>query len=217
MLSTPSIRFLSITWRESPLLPFNHTLVLNTEERIITLIHAGQVAAQCRCSQNAFRLFFLLLHSPLGADYVELLACLHCPESVFRKLLAASPSGQMFTLLAPYTERWQKTLERIARADPSALEKELKIVRRAAKERHGANTLLKKHDFPLRVNPLYRKGYVLVGQPSSHARANNETQPLEQQSIGERRNTDDLDLKLEFDFAVVPQLRTHDYVALSQK
>jgi hypothetical protein len=159
-------KFVSFTAEEVPALAPEHCLLLNVEERIVTMLNAGHVCAQGRFSRSAFRLLGLLLRSPCGAEYVELLACLSCTEAVFRKMLMAASREQAHALLAPQVERWSQHLERAACQGAPALEKELKIVRRALKERSGASTILQKNGFALTIRTLYRKGYLLTRTPA---------------------------------------------------
>jgi hypothetical protein len=163
-----SEKFVRLSCEDLPLLPVGYYLTLNMDEHIVTLLGPGHVYAQGRFSRSAFRIFCLLLKSPNGAEYAELLACLRCSEAFFRKLLASTSHEQMLELLAPHVERWNNHLEQSSRQGKSALEKELKMVRRAAKERHGANTLLKKNGFALTIRPLYRRGYLLDRDSPRH-------------------------------------------------
>ena len=158
-------KFVHLSSEEVPVLPKGHSLMLNASEHIVTLLGPGHVCAQCRFSRSAFRLLFLLLKAPHGADYAELLACLCCSDAVFHKLLVAPSYERMRELLAPQIERWNKHLERTGQQEKTLLEKELKMVRRAVKERHGANTLLEQNGFALRVRAMYRKGYLLTRAP----------------------------------------------------
>jgi hypothetical protein len=156
-------KFVYLSPEDVPALPAEHFLALNADERIVTLLGHGRVCAQCRFSRSAFRLLFVLLRAPYGADYAELLACLRCPETLFRKLLTASSYEQMLEMLAPHIARWHTYLERCSRQ--GSLERELKIVRRAAKERQGVDSVLRKNGFALAVRALYRKGYLLTHAP----------------------------------------------------
>jgi hypothetical protein len=158
-------KFVYLSPEDVPALPAEYFLALNADERIVTLLGHGRVCAQCRFSRSAFRLLFVLLRAPYGADYAELLACLRCSEAVFRKLLMAPSYEQMLEILAPQIARWHKHLERCSNQGQDMLEKELKIVRRAAKERQGVNPVLQKNGFALTVRALYRKGYLLTRVP----------------------------------------------------
>ncbi len=160
-------KFVSFSVEEVPALSADHRLLLNIEERIVTLLGPGHICAQTRFTESAFRLFSLLLRTPEGAEYAELLACLSCPDTVFRKLLLASSHEQALALLAPQVDRWNKRLEQVARQGSSSLERELKMVRRALKERSGAHTVLQKNGFALAVRTLYRKGYLLTRSPTA--------------------------------------------------
>jgi hypothetical protein len=160
-------KFVQFSCGEVPALPAEHSLTLNIDERIVTLLGPGHICAQSQFPRGAFRLLCLLLRAPYGADYAELLACLSCPETVFRRVVNASSHEQALAFLAPQTERWSKHLEYTARQGDAALEKELKMVRRAAKERCGANTVLQNNGFSLTVRALYRKGYLLDRAPDS--------------------------------------------------
>jgi hypothetical protein len=160
-------KFVYLSPEDVPALPSGHFLTLNADERIVTLLGQGRVCAQCHCSRSAFRLLFILLRAPYGADYAELLACLRCSEPVFRKLLTASSYEQVLEMLAPQIARWHTYLERCS--SQGSLEKELKIVRRAAKERQGVNSVLRKNGFALAVRALYRRGYLLTHVPLARA------------------------------------------------
>jgi hypothetical protein len=150
------------SYKEVPALPQGYSLVLNIEEYIVTLLAFDKIRAQCRCSPAAFRILFILARAPYGANYAELLACLCCSEGVFHKVWATSSHEEALALLAPLVERWQRRLEKAALQGQSVLERELKMVRRATKERSGLNTILKKPGFSLSVQALYRKGYQLA-------------------------------------------------------
>jgi hypothetical protein len=158
--------FVHLSHDDVPVLPIGYALTLNIDERIVTLLGAGRIRAQCRCSPSAFRLLFFLLRAPHGADYAELLACLRCSDSVFRKAFTSSSYEQILATLAPQVDRWHRHLEKTALRGKIALEKELKMIRRATKERSGVNTVLKKHGFALTVRALYRKGYLLTRAPT---------------------------------------------------
>lgn len=158
-------KFVYLSPEDVPALPAGYFLTLNADERIVTLLGHGRVCAQCRFSRSAFRLLFVLLRAPYGADYAELLACLRCSEAVFRKLLMAPSYEQMLEILAPQIARWHTHLERCSDQGQDMLEKELKIVRRAAKERQGVNPILRKNGFALTVRALYRRGYLLTRVP----------------------------------------------------
>nr|BBH87498.1 hypothetical protein KTC_22490 [Thermosporothrix sp. COM3] len=149
--------FLHFTAQETLALPAGHILMLNTEERIVTLFHAEYVRAQCRLTYSAMRLLFLLLLAPNGADYAELLACLHSKE---RGLFTATSLTELRERLAPQIHHWSSWLKE---AEPEAVEQALKKVRRVIKERNGLNTLLEKHHFGMTIRVLYGKGYLLTG------------------------------------------------------
>lgn len=158
-------QFVHLSSADVPMLPAGQQLMLNPSERIVTLLGPEHVYAQCRFSSSAFRLLFLLLRAPNGADYAELLAGLNCSEAVFRRLVAATSYEQVLEILAPHIDRWHKHLERSAQQGNAALERELKMVRRAAKERRGVNPILKQNGFSLTVRAMYRKGYLLTRTP----------------------------------------------------
>src|SRR6476660_10658037 len=94
-------QFVYLSPAEVPALPDGFQLMLNAEERIVTLLGPERIYAQCRFSKGAFRLLFLLLRAPHGANYAELLACLRCSEAVFRRLLTTVSHEDVLTLLAP--------------------------------------------------------------------------------------------------------------------
>ncbi|GHO42783.1 hypothetical protein KSX_09460 [Ktedonospora formicarum] len=145
--------------------------MLNADEYLVTLFSATRVHAQARFPRNAFRLLFLLLMVPYGASYAELLACLHCSEPVFHQMLIVSSREEVFSILAPQRDYWQRHLSDLTREDAAILERNLKMVRRAVKERNGINSLLQRHGFALRVSVLHGKGYVLLrDRPEIHSR-----------------------------------------------
>jgi hypothetical protein len=162
---TMRVNFVQFSHQDVSVLPIGYSLTLNIDERIVTLLKDGHIQAQCRCSPSAFRLLFLLLQAPYGASYAELLAGLRCSESVFRQIFFSTSRQQILTTLAPLVDRWNRHLERTERQGKEALEKELKMIRRATKERSGVNAVLKKHGFSLRVQAMYRKGYLLTQAP----------------------------------------------------
>src|SRR5215472_6457923 len=116
-------RYIHFSSKDVPILPAEHSLLLNVEECIVTLLGKGQVCAQCRFPRSAFRLL-LLLKAPYGADYVELLACLRCSEVVFRKLVLASSYEQIGTILAPQIACIRLELEQMVLRGKEQLEKE---------------------------------------------------------------------------------------------
>ena len=81
------------------------------EEQIVTLLSPGAEAilAQSQFPTSAFRAFIVLLKSPRGASYAELLAGLHCSEEVIKLLLAARTTDDVpeFHALAYH---WQEHL-----------------------------------------------------------------------------------------------------------
>ncbi len=162
-------QFVQLNTTDVPALCAGHWLMLNANERIVTLLGPERIYAQCRFSNSAFRLLFLLLRAPHGANYAELLACLRCSDTVFRRLLTTSSHEDVLVILAPQIDRWNKHLERSALQGNAVLERELKMVRRAAKERHGVNALLKQNGFALTVKAMYRKGYLLTRAPTMRA------------------------------------------------
>jgi hypothetical protein len=155
-------QFVQLSSADVPALPIGYCLVLNAHERIITLMGPEHICAQCRVSSSSFRLLFLLLRASHGANYAELLACLRCSETVFRRLLITNSHEDALTILAPQIDRWNKHLEHSAKQGHSILERELKMVRRAVKEPHGVSSVLKKNGFALTVRAMYRKGYLLT-------------------------------------------------------
>ena|SRR6266700_5073495 len=156
------VDFVHLSSDDAHVLSRGEYLMLNAKDRIITLLKPGRIGAQCKLSRSAFRLFFLLLRAPGGADYAEILACLNCSEAVFSKLLAASSYERILEILAPQIQRWNTHLECTGSQSKVLLEKELKIIRRAAKERNGVNTVLLKAGFAMTVKAMYRKGYLLT-------------------------------------------------------
>lgn len=146
-------------------------LVLNLEEHIVTLFWPAteKILAQGRFPPSAFRTLVVLLKSPRGASYAELLAGLHCAEEVLKHLLAARTTDDVpeFQQLSAH---WQEHLKEAASKlgqDPEALERELKPVRWAVKEKRGIQAIARANGFGWRVRGLSRKGYVLLRAPSA--------------------------------------------------
>jgi len=158
-------QFMHLSPAEVAVLPDGHQLMLNVDERIVTQMGPERIYAQCSFPRRAFRLLFLLLRAPYGANYAELLACLLCSETIFRRLLTTTSHEEALTILAPQVDRWHKHLDNCARQGNAILERELKMVRRAVKERHGVSSLLRKNGFALTVKAMYRKGYLLTQTP----------------------------------------------------
>jgi hypothetical protein len=163
-MHTPFVQFSSA---DIAALPTGYCLVLHVNERIATLMGPECIRAQCRFPQSAFRLLFLLLRSPHGANYAELLACLRCSEPLFHRLLTTRSHEDLLTILAPQIDRWHRHLEQSAKQGRAVLERELKVVRRALKEAHGLNAFLQNNGFTLKVEVMYRKGYLLTGVPAT--------------------------------------------------
>lgn len=154
--------FMHFSTTEVPALPAGHRLLLNPNERIVTLMEHERIYAQCHLSNSAFRMLFLLLRAPHGANYAELLACLRCSETVFRRLLTSRSYEDTLSILAPQINLCYKHLEKSAQQGSTVLERELKIVRRAAKEPYGVSGALQRNGFTLTVKAMYRKGYLLA-------------------------------------------------------
>lgn len=157
------------------IIPLGQRLVINREEQIVTLLSPGAEAilAQSQFPTSAFRTFIVLLKSPRGASYAELLAGLHCSEEVIKLLLAARTTDDVpeFHALAYH---WQEHLvaatARVER-DPFALERELKPIRWAVKLKRGVQGIAREKGFGWRVRVMPRKGYVLLRAPTPPAEA----------------------------------------------
>ena len=156
---------------EIRIIPPGQRLVLNLEEHIVTLFWPAteKILAQGRFPPSAFRSLIVLLKSPRGASYAELLAGLHCSEEVLKQLLAARTIDDVpeFQALASH---WQGHLVAATSKldqDPEALERELKPVRWAVKEKRGIQAIARENGFGWRVRGLSRKGYVLLRAPTT--------------------------------------------------
>ncbi len=135
-------------------------LVLNADERIVTLVADQRVLAQSQISRGSFRLLVLLLKSPIGCYYPELFACLYCPDAIFQRVLKA-PADQVAKILDPYIVYWSERLATLAEKGPLAYERELKRVRRLIKDKNSIHAVFQDQGFGLIVRVLYRKGYIL--------------------------------------------------------
>lgn len=156
----------TITSNEVRIIPASQRLVINLAERIVTLIETefAHILAQGQFPPSSFRALILLLKSPNGASYAEILASLHCSDSMIRRLLAARTSDDV-TAFQVEVMRWQDHLaEAAARVakDPEALERELKPARFAVKEKRGIQPIAREAGFGWRVHVLPRRGYILL-------------------------------------------------------
>lgn len=172
-------KLVHLTHNDSRIIQSGQRLVINLEEQIVTLFwpEAETILAQSQFPPAAFRALILLLKSPPGASYAEILACLHSSGDVVRQLLAARSPDDVaeFQVAAMH---WQEhLLEAASRVpkDPEALERELKPVRWAVKERRGIQTISRQKGFGWRVRVLPRKGYILL-RPSPPAQLHPELQ-----------------------------------------
>jgi len=164
-------KLIHLTSDDLRIIPPGQRLVVNLEEHIVTLFWPAteKILAQGHFPPSAFRTLVVLLKSPRGASYAELLAGLHCAEEVLKQLLAARTSDDVpeFQQLASH---WQEHLAEATSKldqDPEALERELKPVRWAVKEKRGIQAIARKNGFGWRVRGLSRKGYVLLRAPTS--------------------------------------------------
>jgi hypothetical protein len=163
-------KLIHLTSDDLRIIPPGQRLVVNVEEHIVTLFWPAteKILAQGHFPPSAFRTLVVLLKSPRGASYAELLAGLHCTEEVLKQLLAARTSDDVpeFQALASH---WQDHLvEATSRLekDPEAWEREVKPVRWAVKEKRGVQAIARKNGFGWRVRGLSRKGYVLLRAPA---------------------------------------------------
>jgi hypothetical protein len=150
-------------------------LAINAEEQIVTLFSPGAdaILAQGQFPPSAFRAFIVLLKSPRGASYAELLAGLNCSEEVIKQLLAARTTDEVseFHTLAYH---WQKHLVAATaevERDRFALERELKPIRWAVKLQRGVQSIARDKGFGWRVRVMPRKGYVLLRASTPPAEA----------------------------------------------
>jgi hypothetical protein len=151
---------------EVRLLPAGYRLTLNIAEEIVILLppEAGRVVAACVFPHNAFRALIILLKSPRGASYAEIYAAMRCPENVIRQILAA-PAADQSEEFQVYVGIWQQHLEQVALKGNLALERELKPVRRAVREKRSVHTLGRENGFGWRVRIQTRRGYQLLRAP----------------------------------------------------
>jgi hypothetical protein len=152
------------------LLPVGYRLILNVREDIVTLLspEAGHIVAQCVFPHNAFRALVILLKSPRGASYAELYAAMRCPETVIRQVLASSSADQSEEFQV-YVGLWHQHLEQAALKGNLALERELKPIRRAVREKRSVHALGRECGFGWRVRVQTRRGYQLLRAPVGQA------------------------------------------------
>jgi hypothetical protein len=144
-------------------LPPGTTLVLNADQRIVTLTEDGRrIRAQCRLSLGSFRLLTLLIKSPEGSHYAEMFACLHCPDIVFEQVWREESVEQVRTILLPYTNHWQDYLSQVSARSVQDYEREVKMLRRLVKEKDGIHDKFHRYGFEVIVHTLYKRGYVLL-------------------------------------------------------
>jgi hypothetical protein len=155
-----------LTSNEIRIIPAGQRLVINLEEHIVTLVwtESAHILAQSQFPPSSFRALILLLKSPNGASYAEILASLHCSYRIIKQLLAARTSDDV-TEFQVEAMHWQEHLAeaaaRVAR-DPEALERELKPARFAVKEKRGIQPIARQKGFGWRVHVLPRRGYILL-------------------------------------------------------
>jgi hypothetical protein len=159
-------RLVSLSATEVRILSAGQRLVVNLDEHIVTLLlpATGDVLAQGQFPPSAFRALILLFKSSRGASYAELLASLHCPESMIKRILAAPTPDDVAEFQAVVTH-WQEHLAEAAtkiERDPEALERELKPARWAVKEKRGIQPIARKTGFGWRIRALPRRGYILL-------------------------------------------------------
>jgi len=164
-------KLIHLTTDDLRIIPPGQRLVLNLEEHIVTLFwpETEKILAQGRFPPAAFGSLVVLLKAPRGASYAELLAGLHCSGEILRQILAARTIDDVpeFQQLASH---WQDHLAEATSKldeDPEALERELKPVRWAVKEKRGIQAIARKNGFGWRVRGLSRKGYVLLRAPTT--------------------------------------------------
>lgn len=156
-------KLIYLTSNETRILPADQLLVLSLEDHIVLLFlpDGGQILALGQFPPAAFRSLILLLKSPHGASYAEFLASLHCPYSIIKQILQSHAADDVPEFQV-HVSHWQQHLEKAAEKGADALEKELKQVRWAVKERRGVQPIIRKKGFGWRVKVLPRKGYILL-------------------------------------------------------
>ncbi len=148
-----------------PVIAPGHLLVLHLGEQIVTLLAQApqaRILAQSHFPNSAFRALLLLLRSPHGATYAQLLASLHCSEDVLHQLVS-TPVGHLSTFAA-LTTRWQEYLSQAAHQQEkgAGVQRELKAVRWAVKGPRGLEPIAQRAGFGWQVHAFPRLGYLLL-------------------------------------------------------
>ena len=144
------------------LLTKDQTLLLNLSERVVTLFgEARKTQAQGRFADHAFRMLAILLIAHEGASYETLYAGLYCSEVCLRRVLAAASLK-----IREFQHEVAQRQAYLARLKDSALEAEIKQIRRAVKGEGGVAEVLKTKRFGWYVQTIYRKGYILAAEPT---------------------------------------------------
>jgi hypothetical protein len=165
-LASQKARLLHLSAETVRSIPPAHYLVMNLEEQIVTqvAIPTARITAQGRFPASAFRALVVLLKSPHGASYTELLAGLHCPASLLERLLVADQLADV-EAFQEGMRHWQAYLARAERErahDPRAIERELKALRWAVRGKRGLAGMAQRHGFNWRVRAVSRQGYQLL-------------------------------------------------------
>jgi hypothetical protein len=134
-------------------------IALTVSTRIVTLLQQGTILAQHRLSKKQFRLLTLLLKLPGGALHAELLAILHCSDTMIADVLAAADELAVSLIIQREVAHWKAHLQEVAHMGPRDKRRELAILRRSLTGKRGLNTILK--EFGIVALPVYKQGYVL--------------------------------------------------------
>ncbi len=142
------------------LLTKDQTLLLNLSERVVTLFgEARKTQAQGRFADHAFRMFAILFIAHEGASYDTLYAGLYCSEVCLRRVLTAASLK-----LREFQHEVAQRQAYLARLKDSALEAEIKQIRRAVKGEGGVAEVLRAKGFGWMIQTIYRKGYLMMAE-----------------------------------------------------
>lgn len=142
------------------LLTPDQMLLLNVSEQVVTLFgEARKTQAQGRFADHAFRMLAILLIAHEGASYETLYAGLYCSEVCLRRVLAAASLK-----IREFQNEIAQRQAYLARLKDSALEAEIKQIRRAVKGEGGVAEVLRAKGFGWMIQTIYRKGYVMMAE-----------------------------------------------------
>lgn len=155
------------SWKHLPqLLDPGQYLLVDLEERCLTLRQGRRVLVQALLRPLTFRLFLALLvahQQGKTSSYAALLALKEADEEQMAALLGGHEAKPAW--LEAATEAQKQALETIQAA--STREQVLKPMRRAIREPGGLGPVLAAHGFPWEVQNRYGRGYRLARLPIS--------------------------------------------------